>query len=386
MFELEIARRHIFRNPRMAFFTVLSVALSVAIIVIMMGMMGGFQDEIINSTVENNPHIRVDPKEDEKYIYLYRTMTAAVKEYPEVLAVSARLTGNAAAKHKDKVRGVSFIGVDPADEEGLMRVAKDMKAGDFMDLKTRRKSAILGSKLADDLDVKVGDSFILARQNISLRLKVAGLIEKGTGDDRSLVYLPLKTAQEVTGKGDVVSEIAVRLADIYVAPLIASDLNSRTSYDSRSWQDLNANILKLIETQSWFAWVFYLLIFSIAGFGIANTMIMIITRRTKEIGILMAMGASRGAIMRVFIIESVIMSPPAAALGCALGWAAAELIMIYPIELPSEIYMVSRMTVAIKPEYFLYAVVFSMAVNFVAGIYPAWKASRMDPVEAIGSG
>jgi lipoprotein-releasing system permease protein len=385
VFELTVARRHIFRNPRMAFFTVLSVALAVAIIVVMMGMMEGFKGDIINSTVENNPHVRVDPKEDEKFIRLYRTLSEMIRESPGVEAVSARLKGNAAARHKDKVRGVSFIGVDPEDEAGLMKVGRDVKAGDFMDLKSWRLSAFLGVKLAQDLHLEPEESFYLVRQNKSLTLKVAGLIETGTGADQSLVYLPLKTAQEITGKGDVVSEVGVRISDIYQAKVIASELNGRTRYQARSWQDLNADLLKVIETQSWFALVFYVLIFAIAGFGIANTMIMIITRRTKEVGILMAMGASQRSIMRIFILESVIMSPPAAALGCALGWLTAKLIMAYPIELPTEIYRVSRMTVAMKPELFLYAVVFAVLVNFVAGIYPAWRASKLDPVEAIAT-
>ncbi|MCX6674091.1 MAG: FtsX-like permease family protein [Methanothrix sp.] len=112
---------------------------------------------------------------------------------------------------------------------------------------------------------------------------------------------------------------------------------------------------------------------------------MIISRRTKEIGILMAMGATRRSILKIFMLESLILAPPSALLGSILAFLAARLIMSYDIQLPSEIYMVSRMTITMKPEFFIYAIVFALAVNFVAGMYPAWKASRMDPVEAIGS-
>jgi ABC-type lipoprotein release transport system permease subunit len=145
------------------------------------------------------------------------------------------------------------------------------------------------------------------------------------------------------------------------------------------------DILKLIQTQSYFSVIFYILIFAIAGFGIANTMIMIITRRTKEIGILMAMGANRRSILKIFIMESLILAPPSAVFGSLLAFLAARLIMSYNIELPSEIYRVSKLTVSMKPEFFVYAMIFAIVVNFMAGLYPAWKASRMDPVEAIGS-
>lgn len=386
MYEFTVAQRHILRNPKMALFTVAAVTLAVAVIVVLMGLMSGFEDEIITTTVENNPHIYVQPKPDEKYIYLYRTVSAILWGYPEVEAVSARLNGKAAAKYKDKVSGVEFIGVDPSDEDRLMDVSKDITYGNFQDLKTRRYSAFIGTKLAEELELQPEDDFLLVRGNSSLNLRVIGLFETGTAQDKSLVYLPLATAQDLVEMGDVVSEVDVKVKDIYQAPYITADLNAQFRYQSKSWEDVNADILKLIQTQSFFSFVFYILIFAIAGFGIANTMIMIISRRTKEIGILMAMGATRQAILKIFMLESLILAPPSAVLGSILAYLAAKIIMSYNIELPSDIYAVSRMTVSMKPEFFLYAVIFALAVNFVAGLYPAWKASRMDPVEAIGSG
>jgi lipoprotein-releasing system permease protein len=385
MYEFTIAQKHILRNPKMAFFTVAAVTLAVAVIVVLMGLMSGFEDEVITTTVENNPHIYVQPKEDEKYIYLYRTVSAILWKYPEVKAVSARLAGKAAAKYKDKVRGVEILGVDPDQEDRLMNVQKDIIIGSFLDLNSRKYAAFMGSTLADELELHPEDDFILTRGNKSIRLKVAGLFETGSVKDKSLIYIPLTTAQELVGKGDVVSEVDARVSDIYHAPYITADLRNQFRYQSKSWEDMNADILKLIQTQSSFSFIFYILIFLIAGFGIANTMIMIISRKTKEIGILMAMGATRRSILKIFMLESLILAPPSALFGSVLAYLAARLIMSYNIELPSEIYMVSRMTVSIKPEFFLYAVIFALIINFVAGLYPAWKASMMDPVEAIGS-
>jgi lipoprotein-releasing system permease protein len=385
MYEFTIAQRHILRNPKMAAFTVAAVTLAVAVIVVLMGLMSGFEDVIITTTVENNPHILVQPKNDEKYIYLYKTVSNILWKYPGVVAVSARLNGKAAAKYQDKVRGVSFMGVDPLDEDRLMDIQKDIVYGDFQELKTRKHSAFIGTKLADELKVHPEDDILLATKNGSVKLRVIGLFETGSPIDKSLVYIPLTTAQDLIGKGDVVSEVDAKVGDIYEAPYISEDLKTRFRYQSKSWEDVNADILKLIQTQSYFSFIFYILIFIIAGFGIANTMIMIITRRTKEIGILMAMGATKWSILKIFMMESLILAPPSAILGSILAYLAAQVIMSYNIELPSEIYAVSRMTVSMKPEFFLYAVIFALIVNFVAGLYPAWKASKMDPVEAIGS-
>lgn len=384
MYEFTVAERHILRNPKMAMFTVLAVALAVAVIVVLMGLMSGFEGDVIKTTVENNPHIVVQPKENEDYIYLYRTLSDIIRRYPGVYAVSARLTGKAAAKYKDKVKGINFMGVDPFDEDRLMNVQKDTLFGNFADLKTRKYSAFIGTKLASDLELKAEDDFLLVRQNRSVKLRVVGLFETGTANDESLVYLPLATAQQLLGKGDVVSEVDAKVYDIYQAPYITMDLNSRFSYKAKSWEDLNADILSLIQTQKTFSLVFYVLIGLIAIFGIANTMIMIVTRRTKEIGILMAMGARRRSILKIFLIESIILAPPSAVFGSVLAYLTALLIMSYNIELPSEIYRVSRLTVTIQPEFFIVAMGGAILVNFVAGLYPAWKASRMDPVEAIG--
>jgi lipoprotein-releasing system permease protein len=385
VFELTIARKHITSNPRMVLFAVLSVALAIGVIVVMMGLMEGYRDQIVSSTVENNPHLIIGPKENEDYISLYRTLSGIVRDYPQVTAVSPRLLGQAGAKYKDKVQGVSFIGADPLLEDPLMRVEEDMVQGDYYDLVYKKRAAVMGTKLAEELGLKMGDRFTLIRQNKSLKLEVVGLIQTGTGSDQTLVYLPLDTAQELMGKGDVVSEIGVRLSDIYAAPAIAQDLNSKYSYKTTSWQDQSRDILEVLDTQRIILYLFYALIFIISGFGVANTMIMTVTRRTKEIGILMAMGARRMSVVKVFLAESLILGPPAALLGCLLAYGTAKLIEAYPIEVPSEVYMVSRMNVLLTPQMFIYAVVFALAINFVAGIYPAWKASRLDPVEAIGS-
>src|SRR5512136_2020571 len=179
MYEFTIAQRHILRNPKMALFTIAAVTLAVAVIVVLMSLMSGFQDEIITTTVENNPHIYVQPKEDEKYVYLYRTVSSILLKNPEVDAVSARVNGKAGAKYKDKVQGVEFMGVEPPDEDRLMNVQKDIVSGDFQDLRTRKYSAFIGTKLAEELKLHEENDFLLVRGNRSIRLKVAGLFETG---------------------------------------------------------------------------------------------------------------------------------------------------------------------------------------------------------------
>jgi lipoprotein-releasing system permease protein len=385
MFELDIAKKHISSDPRMVLFTVLAVALAIGVIVVMMGINEGYKSDLVNSLVENNPHLIVSPKENEDYITLYRTLSRIIHSYPQVEAVSPRILGKAGAKHKDLVRGASFIGANPEEENLLQNVQKDMIWGEYDDLRFKKRGAILGTKLAEALELRPGQKFTLTRQNVSFKLEVVGLIKTGTGSDETLVYLPLDTAQKLLDQPDIVSEVGVRLSDIYVAPAISSDLNSRFAYKAVSWQEQNKDILQVMETQKVILYIFYALIFIIAGFGVANTMIMTVTRRTKEIGILMAMGATRKAVIKIFLLESLILGPPAALLGCILAYGTAKVIEAYPVQLPSDIYQVSKLVVLLTPQSFALAVAFALAVNFLAGLYPAVRASRLDPVEAIAS-
>jgi lipoprotein-releasing system permease protein len=112
-------------------------------------------------------------------------------------------------------------------------------------------------------------------------------------------------------------------------------------------------------------------------------MIMAVTRRTKEIGILMAIGASRRSIIKIYLLESMILGPPAALFGSALAYVTAMLIEAYPVSLPSDVYMVSNLTVLLTTQSFALAVGFALTVNLLAGLYPAYKAAKLDPVEAI---
>ena len=383
MFELAIAERHILGNPKMVLFTVLSVALAVGVIVVLIGLTEGYRVNLIENTVENSPHVTVEPKEDEDYIYLYRTLSSIALAWPEVVASSPRLIERAAAKYKDNVEGVVFIGADPVQEDLLMGVREDMVWGDYYELRFKRFAAVVGDDLAEDLELKRGDDFRLTRQDKSIQVKAVGIIDTGTGLDSTLVYLPLDTSQDLLGEGDVVTEVGIRLSDIDAAPAIASDLNNITLYRAESWQEKSRDILEQIDTQQIYSRIFYLLIFIISGFGIANTMIMIISRRTKEIGILMAMGADQISIMKIFVLESVILGPPSALLGGGLAYLAAKL--IGTVEVPAEVYITTRMTVVLDLGTFVYVAVFALLVNFLAGIYPAYKAAKLDPVEAIAT-
>jgi lipoprotein-releasing system permease protein len=380
-FEAAVAARHILSNRRGTAFTLLSIGVAVGVIIMSLGITGGVRDAIVASTVEMNPHLYIEPEQGEDYLHLYRSLSEKIWDYPGVVAVSSRLVGQGAARYKENVEGVEFIGVDPGTEYDLMNLQGSIKSGDFFDLRYGRSSAFLGTKLAENLEIRPGERFDLVQKDKLLRLHVAGLVEKGTSKDYSLVYLPLKAAQNLVGQGDVVSEIGVKLSDFEDAPKAAEELKYRLNKQTSSWQEFSREIARFVSTQSRINLIFFSMILLISGFVIANTTIMIISRRTREIGIMMAMGASRRSILKIFLMESLALALPGGILGSMVGLAVGKMIATFG---PSGFGGVA-LTFNLRPELIGYSIIFALCLNFLAGLYPAFRASRLDPVQAIAS-
>jgi putative ABC transport system permease protein/lipoprotein-releasing system permease protein len=388
MYELKIALRQVLSRKKQTLFAILAVALAVAVITVMMAMLSGFQDELVASSIENNPHIVISPQDEkEEFIHLYRHTSSLISEKEGVIAVSPKYLGQAALEYRDNAEGVSLQGVDPEAEEKVMRVNEDVVEGDLMALVHTRYGILLGDQLAKNLEVHVGDrvdAVFPGSQTTSF--KVVGLIHTGTSADEVTAYARLDSVQDFFNEPGVVSTIGVRVADPYQADTIASSIERETGLDAVSWSEANAEILSLLETQMVFVNIFYLLIYGIAGFGIANTLITIVAQRTREIGILKAMGASQKSIMVVFIFQSMILGAIGLILGIILGYVVTIALQNYEIEVPQEMYFgLQTLPLEVKPLNFVYSAFFALIVNILSGIYPARKAAKLDPVKAIES-
>lgn len=388
MYELKIALRQVLSRKKQTLFSILAVALAVAVITVMMAMLSGFQDELVTSSIENNPHIVISPQdEEEEFIHLYRHTSALIAEKEGVIAVSPKYLGQAALEYRDNTEGVSVQGVDPQAEENVMKVNEDVIEGNLMTLVHTRYGILLGDQLAENLEVHVGDrvdAVFPGSQTTSF--KVVGLIHTGTSEDEVIAYARLDSVQEFFNEPGVVSNIGVRVADPYQADTIAGSIERETGLDAVSWSEANAEILGLLETQMIFVNIFYLLIYGIAGFGIANTLITIVAQRTREIGILKAMGASQKSIMVVFIFQSMILGAIGLILGTILGYVVTIALQNYEIEVPPETYFgLQTLPLEVEPLNFVYAAFFALIVNILSGIYPARKAAKLDPVKAIES-
>ncbi|HUW66547.1 MAG TPA: ABC transporter permease [Candidatus Nanoarchaeia archaeon] len=387
MFELDVATRHIKSRRRQTLFSIIAVSLAVGIIIIFMSMMGGYTSILIDSTTENQAHITIMPKEGEDYIQLYHGLENHIYTLEGVEGVSSFFQGEAALQYKHNAEGVLLYGINPDDETLVVNRDKYMQAGEFASIENPGSRIVMGAKLAKNLELGMGDSVTAQIPGAEpTNFIVTGIFQTGTPVDETMAFVNIGRLQDLYGSGDVITGMGIRLSDPYAAEDLANGIDRETGYDAISWMEQNAEILTLLETSEGMVYFFYIIIFGISGFGVANVLIMIVMEKMGEIGMLMAMGASRRSIMMIFLLEAAILGMMGVVIGCILGYVASAAIASIVIPIPPEMYFgMDHMPVVIEFKNFISASVFALVINIIAGVFPARRASKMDPVEAIYS-
>ncbi|MGP8319971.1 MAG: ABC transporter permease [Methanosarcinaceae archaeon] len=387
MFELDIAIKHIRSRHRQTFFSIIAVGLSVAIISVSMSMLSGYTDILIDSTLEKQAHITVLPKENEDYIHLYRGLEKDIYDLEGVEAISSYFQGEAALQHRHDVEGVILYGINPENENRVANREKDMFAGEFMSLASPGNRIVIGYKIAKNLDVGMGDTITAQVPGSGpIDFTVTGIFRTGTPVDETTAFANLERIQDFYGFGDVVTGMGVRLFDAYDAENMADRIDRGNDYDTISWIEQNAEMLNLLETSDSMVYFFYIIIFAISGFGVANVLIMIVMEKVGEIGMLMAMGTTKQSILLIFLFEAGILGMAGVVIGSMLGYASCLLIASYTIPVPPEMYFgMDHLPIVINSKNFITAGAFAMVINIIAGVFPARRASKMNPVEAIHS-
>jgi len=362
----------------------MAIAVGLAIFIMMNAMMVGFSDELITLTVDNSPSVVVQPKQDNEYIYLYKGVEDYVLGIDGVSNVSPVLSLQGVASYKDKSRGASITGFEPSKETKILPFETKMVKGSIYDISHSQSRVILGDGLADYFELRVGNHITLtAPSGESSQFEVVGILNTATPVDDQLVVVSLPAAQRLAGAGDVVSQLEIKTFDIYAAQPIADRIRTETGYEAKSWIELNVDIFKTIELEDTFMNLFYVFIMVIVGLGIANSLLMMVFEKTRDVGMLKAMGASSRQVRNIFLMESVLLCVPGLVLGTVLGVGLATALSMYKLSVPSEVYLLDTMPVAIHLTDVLFLNLFVLAITVLAGVYPARKASQLNPVEAL---
>lgn len=383
-FELTVAMRHIIYRKRGTLLSVAAIALAVSISLVSIFMMDGFRDMLFDVIIEDLPHVTVTPKEGDDYIYLYHSLSDRIWDIPGVVAVSASLGTSATFTYKENVENVAMSGVDPEDFESIYHLEEYMIKGDLISVQSGKK-VILGKKLSERLKVKMGQTIYASFPDArGTSLMVSGIFDPPVGWPEDLAIVSLETARSFLNEGDVASNVDIRLEDIYQADAAARSLQDY-GYKADSWQKLYPEILQTLAIETFENNLIMLLILIIASFGVGSVMYLLVNEKTSEIGMLMAMGAKRQSIMNIFLIESGLLGLMGGAVGAVLGLALSLYLgnLEFSMEAPGG--QKITLPVVISLESFLVIIIAAIALSIIAGSYPAYKASRLDPTQAINA-
>ncbi len=381
-FEHSVVLRHIIYRRRGTILSVAAVALAVAISLTFLSMQEGFQGMLFNIIVEDLPHITVSPREGDDYIYLYKNLIERIWAIPGVIAVSPGLSTAATFSYKDNLESVAISGVNPQDMDRIYKIAKYVYQGDLQSIQNGKR-VVIGDKLAERLNVKLGQTVFASFPDAQgTSLVVSGIFNLPTGWPEDIAFVSLSTAQDFLGEGDVLTGVDVKLQDVYSAEAVAVTLQGY-GYKAESWQTLYPDILETLAIEKFQNNVIMLLILIIAAFGISSVMYMLVNEKTSEIGMFMSMGASRASIRNIFLLESGLLGLMGGSFGAILGLSVALYLKSLQISMKAAGGQEITLPVVINPESYLAIIALAVALSLIAGLYPAWKASRLDPAIAI---
>jgi lipoprotein-releasing system permease protein len=381
------------------------VTVGVMALIVVLGVMNGLQHELRQKILVGSPHLRVLTFGEGLRMDAWRETLARVRQDPEVVAAAPFVLTQALfnAGH-DYNEGAYLLGIEP--DTGTMAVtglAHTFQRGDLAFTTTQPGvdgGVVVGRRFAERMSAFPGSlltavSFGGTRFNAAVggfvpkywRLEATGYFETGMYEyDNAYVVMPRALAQQVAGLGDAVTGLEVRLRDPDRARAVGARLEEALGYPYRAldWQTQNASLFSALQLEKLAMGFIVLLIVIVAAFNIVSMLTMVVADKTREIGILRAMGLPTAGIRRIFVLQGAAIGLVGTVLGTALGLALARIVdRSGLIRLDPTVYFIDHLPVRVNPADLAFIVAASLVVALVATLHPAGRAAALDPVEAI---
>jgi lipoprotein-releasing system permease protein len=381
------------------------VMVGVTALIVVLGVMNGLRDDLRERILVANPHLRVLTYGAGLRIDDWKRVVALVREDPGVVTAAPEVISQSIlTAGKDYAEAVNILGFDP--DTGAVSVTslpQKILSGD-LSFRPRTSDAdggiLVGQRLADRLGVQSGDVVTLIppkppKVNAALGMaipklwqyEITGIFATGMFQyDNQFVVMDIAEAQRFTGLGEAVSGIEIRLRDPDEAPVVGRRLEEKLGFPFRTldWQTQNASLFSALQLEKLAMGLVIFFIMIVAAFNIVGTLAMVVTDKTREIGILQAMGMTPSSIGRIFLLQGALIGGVGTLLGTGLGFLIAYLVdQSGLIRIDPSVYFIDRLPVHVEPRDVLIVIVASVGLALVATILPARAAARLTPVEAI---
>ena len=398
-FDLKVALRYLLSNRLQSALLIGGVAVAVTVFTFNAALINGLAEFQIDRVVGSSAHVTIEPAqirpavlpardntdrltasqvtlERREQIKQWRSVERTINTLPGVTGVSYNILGTALVSRGQQTLPVTIKGVEPSRLAAIAPIDRTIVAGDA---RLGLNDVLIGGKLAENLGIRVGQPFfITSDQGRERTLTVRGLYATGIDSlDARLAYVNLDTARVMFDLPEGLSEIEIKLADIYAARPIAEQLAESTGLETTAWMDKNRNLRQALEGQGSSGNIIKMFTLITIVVGVASALLLTTFRRRPEIGIMRSFGISQRFVLSVFMIQGALIGVLGSIVGCLLGFGFSALL--------ASISTGSGRTLPVDPSLGQYdvALLLAAAASIAAALWPARAASRIDPVEAI---
>jgi len=375
--------------------SVIGVSAGVAALIIALAITTGFREDLQNKLLGAQSHVNIMPRPRGSGIADYMESTRQVEQVPGVVFAAPAVYQKVLLSSAAQSNGVFLKGIIPEMESRLSALRQNMVQGSLSDF--GEDSIIIGSELAKSLGSFIGDRVSvtgfgtmvtpLGLQPKSLTFKITGIFESGLYDyDSGWAYVPLAAAQRLIRVGDVANVIEVKVNDIYQAKVIGQSIVDRLGKDFEftEWMSMNDTILHALKLERVVTFITIGLIVLVAALNIVATLIMMVLEKTRDIAILLSMGATRDNIRRIFILQGVIIGVVGTFFGVIVGQTVCFFADKYHlVRLAPEVYTIAYVPFRANVLDSAIVAVTAILISFLATLYPSAAAAKLQPVEAL---
>jgi lipoprotein-releasing system permease protein len=404
-----IARRYLASRRGVRFMSLITliaiggVFVGVMALIVVTAVMSGLQEDLREKILGTNPHIWVTTYGEAMQIEGWEGALERVREVPGVGSAAPFVHAEVALGTPGGYAQAAILrGIEPeAEGEPVTDIVRQIRAGEVELGKTDSgfPPLLLGEGLAERFSAYEGGVVnVISLQGVQVsamgslvprirRFEVAGTFRTGMYEyDNSFMYTTLEAAQDLTGLGEAVTGLEVQIPDAMQSDVVASRIEEEFGFPYRAvdWKSENSSLFSALQLEKMAMGIILLLIVIVAAFNIISTLVMVVTDKTREIGILKSMGLKSSQVQRVFMLQGVVIGTVGSILGGGGGLLLTWLLDRYQfIEIPGDVYFIDRLPVAFDPVEIGIILLASLLISFLATLYPARQAARLYPVEAI---